>query len=251
MSATQSQPKPQHNSTKELPRAWAPPKGTAWRKGESGWKLHKVNLLRAEGILNLTKIAQALSESSKACLKTNRPRRMWDNTPLSRLPVSGLGERPGGGKGEKAHFQCPLGCGPWAQPATPLGFSTHTAAAPQREASPRDQATRRWTSASPNLVRPRSARDLRSYLLLPGPEDCRQTAAPAPAPAAAPRPRRFRRTGPLPSQARGTKADLRSTSRGDAAPDPVCPQLRRESTKSAAAADPGDAGCRSEPPSFS
>ncbi|CAM9941296.1 unnamed protein product [Rangifer tarandus platyrhynchus] len=31
----------------------------------------------------------------------------------------------------------------------PLGFSTHKAATPQRGTSPRDQATRYWTSASP------------------------------------------------------------------------------------------------------
>ena len=117
-----------------------------WRMGESGWKLHKVNLLGAEGILNLTKTAQAVSESSKTCLKPDRPRRMWDNTRLPPL----AGGRPGGAEGEGTFpsVRSPR-CGPWAQPAMPLGFSTHTAAAQQREASPRDQATRRWTSASP------------------------------------------------------------------------------------------------------
>lgn len=102
----------------------------------------------------------------------------------------------------------------------PLGFSTHTAAAPQREASPPDQATRRWTSASPQpgeaAIGPGSA------ILSPPARPRRRSAAPpAPIPASG-------EPAPCPPPGSRHKGGPRSTSRGDAAPDPMCPQLRRE-----------------------
>lgn len=94
---------------KSSPRGWAPCKGTAWRMGESGWRLHKVNLLRAEGILSLTNIAPAVSESSKTCLKPDRPRRMWDKTPHPHpAPATSRRVAPRRGRGARHISKCPL-----------------------------------------------------------------------------------------------------------------------------------------------
>lgn len=177
---------------------------------------------------------------------------MWDNTPLPPACLfSGLGERPGGAKG-KGTFPSvrSRGAGPGPSPQ-------RRSASPPTQRPPRSgkllRVTRRPGAGHlllPNLVRPRSARDLRSYLLLPGPEDCRQTAAPRPAPAAAPAPAASGEPAPCPPQARGTKADLGAHQGETQLPTRYVPSSDASPTKSAAAADPGDAGCRSEPPSF-
>lgn len=154
---------------------------------------------------------------------------------------------PGGaqaGQRGKAHFQvsAPRGAGPGPSP------QCRSASLPTRR-PPRSGKLLRLTRRPgaghlllPNLVRPRSARDPRSYLLPPDREDGRQH-PPPPSPLPENRP-------PALPQARGTKADLGAHQGETRLPTRCVLSSDASQTKSAAAADPGDAGCRSEPPGF-
>lgn len=164
-------------------------------------------------------------------LEAQQARRMWDPAWLCFLWGWG-----GEGEGTFPSVRS-RGAGPMPSPPCRL-------ASPPTRRPPRSRELIRVTRRPgtghlllPNLVRPRSPG-------IPGLISSRQaekTVGSTPLPENRP---------PCPPQARGTKADLGAHQGERRLPTRCVPSSDASPTKSAATADPGDAGCRSEPPVF-